>query len=756
MQKLLLSILVCFSVNSYWVNACWFEPYGETVRFSLLQPKYLNVPSEYAAFLYNADQFTFNFQESDYDENVIAWQKLVGNNVSKSAISNFLYSQSYSDFNAQSTNAFVRYLFHNKKTDILDYLKIAKECEPYNSVDYENDAWERKENPQLMSINRKKLITKIEQRLKTTMNEDLKRRYAFLQIRLEYYNQNYTAIGTTFNRYFSHSPKDFLYYWGLYFYCFSKESNSLDKANVLAHSPQKAQICYHHFHDTFSLREALDKAKDDKDRANAYIFASVQRLEPNLDYLQQIYQYNSKSKLLEFLLFREIQKLEDWIFTPYYTNYMPSTEKSDYWRIESKVNTTTARQRSEKDRLYAQKLLNFVQQVQLKKIQNPENWKLVEIQLLFMTRSFEQCIQKGQAFLKEHPNQKENKEVEQVMALAQIAKQTPGNVVISKAVQSTMQKNLKDKKFIFAIGRELEYLNQLPEAVAIFSLAGVDNDFNYYDEFDVNVWWRANHSQKSSNLFYFNNYFDYIDYTYSASQLQRIINYLDEAPKDEFHQMLFKQLQISKSFLFDLLGTKYIREDNLTAALTAFQSAGNEYWDKNYRRWERDKYDYGYWIFDANPFYDLKNTPDFISDRKDFRLSKLSVLEHLMDYIDKSNDPKNPKNAYYSFLVATCYYNMSQYGNSWMMRRFQSTTNFNWNQPSYIDEDEYRNNHLAQKYYHKAYTLAKDKKFKALCLRMEGFASSKPTPIFKQLKKEYPEYYHEVSNCYSLESYFKP
>ncbi len=756
MKKLLLFTLVCFSINIYSVSACWFEPYGKSVRFSLFQPRYLSVPSEYAAFLYNSDEFFLSFQESDYDENVHAWQKLAGNKVSKSAISNFLYSQSYSDFNAQSTNEFIRYLFQNKRTDILDYLKMAKECEPYNSVDYENDAWERQENPQLMSINRKKLIAKIDNQLKTVTNEDLKRRYAFLQIRLEYYNQNYKAIGTTFNRNFAHSPKDFLYYWGLYFYCFSKESNSLDKANVLVNSRQKAQICYYHFNDSFSLREALDKAKDDNDRANAYIFASVQRLDPNLDYLQKIYQYNSKSKLLELLLFREIQKLEDWIFTPYYVNYMPSTEQTNYWRMDSKINTTTARQRSEKDRLYAQELLNFVQKVKLKNVQNPENWKLVEIQLLFMTRSFEQCIQQGQTFLKQHPNQKENKEVEQVLALAQIAKQQIGNVVISKEVQTTIQKNREDRKFIFAIGRELEYLNQLPEAVAIISLAGRSYEYSYDEYYDDNVWWRANHSKKSSNLFYFSNYFDYIDYTYSAAQLQQIVDYLGKVPNDGFNQMIFKQLLVSKDLLSDLLGTKYIREDNLSAALTAFQSTKKEYWNKNYQRWERNKYDYGYWIFDANPFYDIKNTPDFIPDRKDFRLSKLSVLEHLIDYIDKSNDPKNPKNAYYSFIVANCYYNMSQHGNSWMMRRFQSTSNFNWDQPSYVDEDEYRNNHLAQKYYHKAFEQTKNKKFKALCFYMIEFATKDVDNDFKKSMNKLPDHYNEISNCYSLGNYFQP
>jgi hypothetical protein len=99
---------------------------------------------------------------------------------------------------------------------------------------------------------------------------------------------------------------------------------------------------------------------------------------------------------------------------------------------------------------------------------------------------------------------------------------------------------------------------------------------------------------------------------------------------------------------------------------------------------------------------------------------------------------------------------MTQYGNSWMMRRYNSTTDFNeGNNESYIDEIEYRNGNLAQKYYHLAFENAKTAKFKALCLRMEDYAKDNVMSDYPKLKSAYPDYFNDLSSCDNLEDYFK-
>jgi hypothetical protein len=185
-----------------------------------------------------------------------------------------------------------------------------------------------------------------------------------------------------------------------------------------------------------------------------------------------------------------------------------------------------------------------------------------------------------------------------------------------------------------------------------------------------------------------------------------------------------------------------------------FQTIEHKYWVDNYNAWERDKYG-DYFTFEKNPFYDLKHTKSFIPPTDKFIVTKLSVTQHLIKYLALANHPKTENKDYYYFIIANCYLSMTQYGHSWMMRRFQSSSyNIEINE-SYIDEIEYRNAQLAQKYYHLAYENAKTDKFKALCLRMEDYALHNIESKYEKLKSQYPEYYKDLSSCENLEAYFK-
>lgn len=142
----------------------------------------------------------------------------------------------------------------------------------------------------------------------------------------------------------------------------------------------------------------------------------------------------------------------------------------------------------------------------------------------------------------------------------------------------------------------------------------------------------------------------------------------------------------------DLLGTKYIRENNLDKAFVTFKSLDNNYWEDNYNAWERGNYGDDY-TFDQNPFYDFKYTEGFIDHKEKFIVNKLSVTEHLIKYINLAYNPKTKRSGLLLFL-ANCYYNMSDYGNSWMMRRYSSSSSYygqDYEKESYIDEIEYRN-----------------------------------------------------------------
>lgn len=753
MKNFLLFITLCLSS---WkpVHACGYSPYGEDVRYSLFSPQYFNYTS-YQSFYYNASEFGFpEVKVTAYDANILDWYAFTNKQVAPASIEYFMYVESATSLTPDSENDFVRYLYKNKLQSVIDYLSLAKECEVY-TAGYDTDPWER--NTEAIKKTRSEYIDRLIRKVDTETNAFLKRRYAFLLIRMAYYDDQTAVIEQYFQRHFTTSKKDFLYYWSLYFYCFTPKATSLDIAEVMTNSPEKRNATYYYFRKKFSLSEALAIAKTNQEKSSAYGYVCMQKLDRSLDYLKQMYFLQSYSEQLDFLLLREINKLEDWIYTPYFTNYLPSIDYVNTWWTESGVSESThsLRLRSEKDRLYAKELLEFVNTVDLRKVKDPVVWRAAKIQLLYMTKNYKSCIREADLFLKRYPKESSVAQIEQMKVLSLVADQEYGKAVIPKEAHSIIEKNIRESHFIFALGRELEFLGNLPDAAALIS--NVNSEGTWWEA--NSVAWQGNRLKKSGNMRYFYDYFSYLDFVYSADELKRIVDHLATVSTHHFDQLIYRELLESKGYLSDLLGTKYIREDRLQDALTAFKTIDKQYWETNYSNWERGRLDYGDYIFDKNPFYDFKYTPVFITEREQFPLTKLTITERLIDHIRKGNDAANPKRAYHYFLVANCYFNMSQYGHSWMMRRFSSTSDYNVGE-SFVDEDEYRNNHLARKYYQLAYSHATDKKFKALCLRMEAYADTDhyedERPNYQRLKKEFPEYYEDLSGCYSLNAYFKP
>lgn len=751
MKKLLIFTIVL--LGSYLsANSCGYSPYGEDIRYSMFLPGYFNYP-DFKAFDYNSKLFGFNFEEVDqYESNVYDWYEFTKKEVSVEEIDMCLNSLTYSEINPNSGNEFIQYLFKNNLDNVVHYLEVAKLCEAYNSS-YSDDPWERTKSSKL---NYSRFLSELNNLTSEEKSDYLKRKYAFLTIRTAYYGRNFKMISTLFDKYFARGVKDYLYYWALFFNSFTQKDVSIDVANIMVNSPEKRYAAYYYFHNDFNLTKALCYAKTRTDIANLYAFASIQRLEPNLDYLRKIYENTNKSRILDFLILREINKIEDWVYTPYYTNYLPSTEFSAYWWKHNKnevLSTETLRARSEKDRLYAGKVLNFINNADFAKIRDVTLWKAAQIQLLFITRNYKECLRKIDDFKKCNSNEKIADQIEKIKVLCLISDQKSGKAIIPEEAKTLILKYCNDNHFLFSVGRELEFRGNLPDGLALIAYGNLKmaNEIEYFT--NNNVEWQGNRLRRSGNLEYFYEYFDYVDFVYGAEELQSVINKLN-VKMDEFSAEIYSRLLKDKNYLVDLLGTKYIRENKLQQALKTFKSMDQKYWEDNYNGWERDRYDETY-TFDQNPFFDLKYTFPFIPHADIFLVTKLSVTEHLVKYLELANDPQTKNRDYYYFIIGNCYQNMTQNGHSWMMRRFSSSSdNCNVVNESYIDEYEYRNGQLAQEYYHQAFIHAKTDKFKALCLRMEDYATDNIESKYVRLKTYFPEYYEDLSNCLMLEAYF--
>ena len=258
MKKFL--VFTVLLLSSFKGVGCGYSPYGEDVRYSLLKPRYFNY-SHYMAFYYNANLWGYDYDQNpnDYktnvEANILDWYHFTNKKVSIESIEDFNNHLTLTDIHPNSTNDFIRYLYQNKKTAAIGYLKMAKNCEAVSNV-IEDDTWERNEvvNTKYRSV----LLNKLVQTTLKEHNLYFKRKYAFLTIRLAYYSQNKEVLKTVFESNFNTGKKDYLYNWSLYFYTFTKSGadRMLNAANLMANCPEKTYASYYYFHEGFKISEA--------------------------------------------------------------------------------------------------------------------------------------------------------------------------------------------------------------------------------------------------------------------------------------------------------------------------------------------------------------------------------------------------------------------------------------------------------------------------------------------------------------------
>lgn len=700
--------------------ACGFYPYGEDVRFCFFRPHFSNYYS-YSEFDYSSEGFKdipSVYKDYETTPNEALWLAYCKNKVNVYAVREVLDRLPVSEITPQSSNAMVRYLYRIKDIEAIDYLKFAKTCELFNA--FYDDPWER--DQQIAVPKRARLIEKAVTSSKKARNPKLQLRYAFLSIRLAFYNGDYGTIRKMYDTVFSpKNNRDILDYWSLYFRTFGEINAPLANfyaCQVFAHAPEKRFVARQQYNPEIPVEATLQYAKTDEQRANVLLVAGIRKHGRAIEDIKQMHALNPGFDGLNFLLLREVNKIEDWIYTPHYTLFNPSISSVRYWDDTQEATVTAILNRVGEDRKYAAEVLAFIDAVDLDKVSDKDFWRAARVQLLLATRQYENCLA-SVAGLQKRLDKKSPlyNQLDMIKAICLIAKQ-PSQAVIPESIKPVILKNKDDNKFIFAIGRELEYSGNTTEAALFYSNVNKRADYPYWFEEENSgryAFWRTARGKGDRYSDYFSDYFDYINVFYTPRQMQALIaDIKSESKQDAFSAWEYSRLKHELPRLYDLLGTKYIRQNKLPQALANFEQTGEGYWDQYYSGWERSQ-QYGN-VFDANPFYTLKYTPEFIPATAKYKLTKASVTRHLIGYLKRAQNPAEKNRDYYYFLVANCYYNMTQYGNSWMMRRYY------WSSSGYVsileDEEEFFQCNFAKQYYALALGHAKTEKFRALCLRM--------------------------------------
>ena len=132
MKNFLFFILILANNISF---ACGYYPYGEDTRISLFNPAIFGYGT-YSNFYYSANSFLSDeefFPKEFTLPNSKLWFDYCRGKVDIPSIDIAVYQLTEDDINENSLNEMIQYLYRQKDSEALNYLRFAKKCEFFNS-----------------------------------------------------------------------------------------------------------------------------------------------------------------------------------------------------------------------------------------------------------------------------------------------------------------------------------------------------------------------------------------------------------------------------------------------------------------------------------------------------------------------------------------------------------------------------------------------------------------------------------------------
>jgi hypothetical protein len=220
---------------------------------------------------------------------------------------------------------------------------------------------------------------------------------------------------------------------------------------------------------------------------------------------------------------------------------------------------------------------------------------------------------------------------------------------------------------------------------------------------------------------------DYVRDEFSTAQTIGLFNFMNEKSLSAYEKFLLEKCSFGIDDVADFIGTSYLRDYAWKDAIAWLQKADKKEYLIGFA-FNQNSYEYDS-VF-VNPFHDYLNDwgryeKPLIKPMHKLELArKLADLEYNFDTV--TNKAQKGKMAY---LLASAYYNLSYYGNSWMALDYGRSTNL-WNNGKYTGwRKEYFEVQKARKYYQLAYELSVgDKEFQAAAFFLVAKCAQRQIP----------------------------
>ncbi len=725
-------------------TACgpWPAP-PEEYRLSIFQPDIGDYNKEFTAYFFSMNRY---FKSDDIDDfatdieinqNYSEWQKELKTNFLKKdfykAVEEYKYQVIADSANElRKSNTFIDALMSQKSKTYFSYFKFAKGSEAFNAFAASQDSWGLDTLAQALSAT---LVNKLQSLLIKTQNKFIRERSAYILCRLFFYAKNKDGLRKTYNSYLRTSAsRSWIKASAKYYYIRLIYSDSLHVreyyqglTDVIDHSKDKRMICVKLLNGQ-QMDQVLPYMQTAHQKAIAMAAYSIRYPAYSLDDIKRIYKLDSTNKFIPLLISREINKLEDWLFTPVLTDYQTSASK-DAYEYDEKVGEIFKKQNLQNDIRYATKFRDFLRGIIKNDSSGDFSLTISLCHLNFLLKDYnaaQQCCAKvldqahknSSAYLQAkinsvvlslHQKQKFDTELKDNIfsLLTSLNKRNLRNKLEQINLKYYYHNyDIKDALLVY-LGRMALKMGDVTNACLL--LSGTYKPWGEYRTGDVkSAYFILNEYAtekdfdkllsilKKKSKTEYENYFCRIRTYFTGNYSVNALDDYDEG-KNDYYWNINKVL--------DLKGTFFVNNDNLEKEFDVFKQIPDSFWiesDNLYADYlTGDPFDLN--IYDTHQYNDDSSYPD--------NPNKKQFIEKLIEYKNKLSKETNPESkSKLCYIIGNAYYSMSYYGKFWLMSKLwwgryeleylqQKTSLFDLN---------YYGTIRAKSYYQKAFDLTKN------------------------------------------------
>ena len=596
--------------------------------------------------------------------NCAEWASYMGPTIHASQVYSLLYGMDLTSFEhaldgavdvALANNAFWKALQQPARAPALSYLLLAKRYEHFMHKHQRRDPWSGGlGDTTRLAASLQRLHEQAASKLATTDDRFLSLRYAYQNLVMARHKGDRQQFDQLWKEYFSNAKGNdgsILFSWALHHKAAmtpQAAERSLLAAISFVQCPEKRIHAYQLF-DAAQSEAARSLTGNGYERAAVEALAAIKEPGKALPAIQSVYQHVPEFPLLKLLLIREINKLEDWLFSGQldYQNAQKLTPG-----LPVGIAADIRRQQLETDQAYAHALYTGLQQM-VPTAFGPDLHALLLGHLALLKKDIA-AARRHWAAISARPAAPIRRQLTKELLLAAI-----------------FEKNLtqpKAKEEVWGLLQSWQSQH-----------AAVDDGYRYRDQLVVyRLISQAFLQQKQlMEAYCFHNYSLDLPQAdgHSYSPYYRLLQFVDWQPggekavdqlvmligkpdKSDWEIFLTSAPLPSSNALLDLKGTMALRRADYEQARQAFGQVVPNFWQSSY---EFSSY------LKNSPFY----IPSFAALQKEGGRAfpgKLAVAEELIRLEDQSRRIKNPVQAAEALLqLGVAWFNFSYYGNNWMM-----------------------------------------------------------------------------------------